>query len=587
MKKIIKDIKNNEKGAISTLVLFTILMFIVILMGSFLSITTMQKAQLKSDIRIQEIYGQEVDKVDEIYLEQEAMMHGDWNKEKKVNSPKLVTGMTPIKFTMPTETEMGETEVTEETDNDWYEYGTTYETRRWANAQTKDGSMWVWIPRYAYKINKDARTIDVVFLIGDTDKYYDQNGEIKTAQRQTTADQTIDTTINYTVHPAFTDESLIDFANGGWDEELTGIWVAKFEAGYASGNNDAEVVASNVNYTQTTSWVKGTERGKDEEGNTLADGLEQARNWLDGIYGSTQTSIKYPVFMPLTYSMNYINHNDSYNIAKALTDSGNIYGFSKSNTDSHLMKNSEWGAVSYLSQSIYGQNGTEITINNIYLNSGSNPRIETAGKSGVDSVYAITGCTSNTTNEKQKTTTISTINSVTANISNTDGIYVWNQMSGQNASTTGTIYGIYDISGGTREKTTSYIANGNENLKKYGTSVAYENNKLKTISTKYTTVYPYDSVNTDTSQNNFNINTKIYGDAVRETASSNAGTLNSDWNTSSWNSDYSNFPKNTEVFFVRGGSYFDTTSAGAFAFGCTHSTSDFSMGLRAVVVPTM
>ena len=90
MKKIIKDIKNNEKGAISTLVLFTILMFIVILMGSFLSITTMQKAQLKSDIRIQEIYGQEVDKVDEIYLEQEAMMHGDWNKEKKVNSPKLV-----------------------------------------------------------------------------------------------------------------------------------------------------------------------------------------------------------------------------------------------------------------------------------------------------------------------------------------------------------------------------------------------------------------------------------------------------------------------------------------------------------------
>ena len=57
MKKIIKDIKNNEKGAISTLVLFTILMFIVILMGSFLSIMTMQKAQLKSDIRIQEIYG--------------------------------------------------------------------------------------------------------------------------------------------------------------------------------------------------------------------------------------------------------------------------------------------------------------------------------------------------------------------------------------------------------------------------------------------------------------------------------------------------------------------------------------------------
>ena len=49
--------------------------------------------------------------------------------------------------------------------------------------------------------------------------------------------------------------------------------------------------------------------------------------------------------------MNYINHNDSFEIAKALTESGNIYGLSKTSTDSHLMKNSEWGMVAYLSKS--------------------------------------------------------------------------------------------------------------------------------------------------------------------------------------------------------------------------------------------
>ena len=33
-----------------------------------------------------------------------------------------------------------------------YNYGETESTRKWANAKTSDGSMWVWIPRYAYSI---------------------------------------------------------------------------------------------------------------------------------------------------------------------------------------------------------------------------------------------------------------------------------------------------------------------------------------------------------------------------------------------------------------------------------------------------
>ena len=532
--------------------------------------------------------------------------------EGYVNKPKLLEGMTPIKFTMPTETEMGATITTTETDKDWYKYGTTYETRRWANAQTQDGSMWVWIPRYAYKItyytDETKQTIstektaygdiDVVFLIGTTNNYYDENGAIKTAQRQTKVGETIDTTADYTVHPAFTNESSINYANGGWDSELTGIWVAKFEAGYASGNNNAEVKASNVNYTQTDAWVNAT------ESTTGANATLDARNWLDGIYGSTITSIKYPTFQGTTYAMNYININDAYNISRALTDNGNIYGLNNLNTDSHLMKNSEWGAVAYLSQSKYGQNGTEITTNNINLNSGGRQRTETAGKTRVDSVYAVTGCTSNTTNTTNNVVTISNLNSSTGNtgVTGSNGTaYKWNQKTGQNASTTGTIYGIYGMSGGTWEKTADFISNGNKNLLTYGKALLDETNVTYTnteetkavtantgVSTKYVTIYPYsepESSTTDTaSKNNFANNTKIYGDAVRETTNNTAGTSNTGWNTSSWNKDYSCFPALGSTFFTRGGDLWAGSVAGSLAFNRYDGGSNYGPSFRAVLV---
>ena len=517
-----------------------------------------------------------------------------FDRTKKVNVPVLVSGMTAIKFTMPTEETMGEVIKTSTTDVDWYNYGETYETRRWANAETQDGSMWVWIPRYAYKIDSTNQTIDVKFLIGQTDNYYKEDGSIGTAQRQTEVDQTIDTSLDYTVHPAFTDESKINFANGGWDSELTGIWVAKFEAGYASGNNNAPVVASNVNYTEIYSWVTNLEAGTS---NLDGGAIGFIRNWLDGIFGETTTAIKYPVFQGTTYSMNYITHNDIYNISKALTDSGNIYGFLNANADSHMIKNSEWGAITYLSQSKYGQNGTEIAINNANLNSGNRERTETAGKTGVDSVYAVTGCTSNTIDTGENITTISEINSISGNVPTLQkdglagGIYVWNQKTGQNASTTGTIYGIYDMSGGVSEKTTAYIANGNNNLKKYGESTAYENDILKTVSTKYTTVYPYSSPESDVldtaNQNNFKVNTKIYGDAIRETTSNDAGTANEGWNTSSWNGDNSYYMASINPFLHRGASYRHSVSAGIYSFSRAEGYDYYHLGFRAVVIPTI
>ena len=498
-----------------------------------------------------------------------------YNEQKGVNAPRLTAGMTPIKFTDPTDSAKGSIVETMSEDADWYEYGTEEGKKKWANAQTEDGSMWVWIPRFAYRVNEDTQTFDVVFLVGTTDTYYDENGEPQTAKRCTSEDEAVDTTTGFTVHPAFTDETAINYRNGGWDKEITGIWVAKFEAGYASGNNDAEVVASGVNYTHTSVWVPNVESGKTTENGGSS---ETPRNWLDKEYGGTTTAIKYPVFQPVTYTMNYINHNDAYNIAKALNANGNPYGFNGA-ADSHLMKNSEWGAVAYLSKSQYGIGSTDITVNNISLNNST------------ESVYAVTGCTSNSTTSGQRTTTIETIKGTTANTAS-GGVYTWDQKTGTTASSTGTIYGIYDLSGGVWERTTGYVANQNGNLSTHGRSIAYDGNNLRTISIKYTTVYPHnsetdkpgitdapnDSTNLNiASNNNYARNTLIYGDAIRET--STGGTSNT-----SWYGDASNFPGLNNPFSRRGGDYHNGSAAGLFCFSRTNGDSSYYNGFRAVVV---
>ena len=474
---------------------------------------------------------------------------GIW--DGKVNKPDLMSGMSAIKFTEPTDSTEGKDEkVSDSSKNDWYNYS----EKKWANAQTEDGSMWVWIPRYAYKINKSNQTFDVVFLVGTTDNYYDKDGKLQTAKRQTSETDIPDATKDYVVHPAFTNESNIGYVNGGWKKELTGIWVSKFEAGYAGGNNKAEQKDSNVNYSQSTSWVWSGEAG------TSSDSSQPARNFYE-VYGSKTTAIKYPTFQGLTYSMNYINHSDAFSISRALTDDNNIYKLSNKETDSHLIKNSEWGAVSYLGQSQYGLNGTNIRINNLTLNNS------------VKTIYAVTGYAAKTLQDGD------TKLEDARPVSSTEKLYKWTEKEGQTASCTGTIYGIYDMSGGAWERTAAIVNNGNENLNIYGKAIMNALNNGK--STEYVTVYPKGETSgqslDDASKSNYIANTKIYGDAIRETSTTGLG-------QTSWYSDYSYFVGAYVPFFVRGGLYWDASGAGLFYFTRADGHSTYGGGFRSVLV---
>ena len=197
---------------------------------------------------------------------------------------------------------------------------------------------------------------------------------------------------------------------------------------------------------------------------------------------------------------------------------------------SHMMKNSEWGAVAYLTESKYGRNTTAVTKN-------------------TDSGYYTGGAS-------------------------TAGAYKDNILQ----STTGNVYGIYDTVGGAFEYVASYIAN-NQNSYGYqfasnaGTSSSKND---KTESTKYATVYKYNSTS-DSRQNNYDLNlNKVFGDGTTETSTEGTG-------SSSWHSAYSYFVSASNPFFRRGGNY-DNGGAGSFYFDYDDGYSNNGYGFRPVCI---
>jgi len=357
------------------------------------------------------------------------------------NKPVLATGMTAKSWN-------GSSWVTvasPDTDTTWYNYDTT--NKQWANAQTADGSMWVWIPRYEYKIptphSSTAQTIDVNFL----------------SNLSTT------TTSGYIVHPGFTFGST----------ELTGIWVAKFEA---SGTISAVDSKPGVASLRTIN--------------------------VDGVFTACRNME---------------------------TTNGTRYGWGTSGTgiDTHLMKNIEWGAVAYLTQSLYGKN-SEVWINpnSSFLTGQAGTSVNSAGTA---TTYAYDNATY-----------------------------------GINASTTGNVTGVYDMCGGAYEYTAAYVNNGNANLTTNGFS-------LVNAASQYKDVYVSSG---DTDVGNYTANSSKVGDAMYETSSSYTG-------TTSWYSESSYIPYGANAFFHRGAVYSVSTNAGLFNFNYYSGIANLNFGFRPVL----
>ncbi|MCL2859523.1 MAG: hypothetical protein FWF46_02905 [Oscillospiraceae bacterium] len=378
--------------------------------------------------------------------------------------PKMASDMTPIKYDGTTEETAG---TYNNPDNNWYSYtaqtgSTDGQTSNWANAKTNaDGSYWVWIPRYAYRIvyfdGKDHANDYRENGYTETNKAWIQgystvygmvdasgnlvngtNPNIAPADRVQTAGYT-----DYIPHPAFLGSAYIDLGGGFGDAKgISGFWVAKFEASQEDNKPASKPGVS---------------------------------PWTNIAVGDCYT--------------NSLNYNPTNN--------------------SHLIKNSEWGATAYLTDSKYGRNGTEVTINDYYVGATNS---------------SITGGGTGTTYATTKTV----------------------------QSTTGNPTGIYDLNGGVYEYIAAFNKIGNPSyLSSYASSFASANGN----STKYATAYS----NLNTSYD-YSIAGDVshVGDGMREVAVSN---------NTGWFSDYSTFVYYGFPFTGRGGYYGGNSSAGIFAFG--------------------
>ena len=159
---------------------------------------------------------------------------------------------------------------------------------------------YVWIPRYKYKL------FNVSYSSGTSPSLIDVVFENKTAStgiaKCTTSEIGVETCQNkangnYYTHPAFT------FGN----QELTGIWVGKFE---------------------TT-------------GNDIT-----------------------PTIKPNEISLRNQNVSTQFITSQKFNSASYLTNIETNQADAHMMKNIEWGAVAYLKQSKYGLGITDIAMNN-------------------------------------------------------------------------------------------------------------------------------------------------------------------------------------------------------------------------------
>ncbi len=391
-------------------------------------------------------------KVDGQYVD---YAYGIYTDNSGANKPELVEGLTAVIYDDNSEqwkiADIGEK---------WYDY----DKKEWANAvilsETGKGkkigdtlkvpsspedindsdvlAMFVWIPRYEYKMPENVNK-------GNPD-LIDVNFIGESASVPTDG---------YVIHTGFTFGKNV----------LSGIWIGKFETSHT-------ILSSTTKY---------------DELKCMDENCEEADNLR---------------ILPNVQSLRYQKVSPYFYVTRAMSRVNNLFEINKNTTDSHMMKNSEWGAVAYLSHSQYGKDG-EVYINNCssYI---TGIGADNAGASG----------------------TVATCNSEENKYNGSKGV---------NASTTGNVYGIYDMSGGAFEYVMG-VFNQTKGASEF-------NDKLEGIDEKY-----YDNYTTTTATDE-----AYNGHALGE--------------TQGWYGDFSEFVFSGGPFFDRGGFYGNGTTSGVFRYG--------------------
>ena len=381
------------------------------------------------------------------------------------NEPVLASNMIPVYYDETNEVWKKANKDNTDRTNPWYSYNSTGEYKgRWANAVTvKEAN------RQTYLNAEPGTTIpmdDINTMWVWIPRF---NAVTPSNYNGGTADNpgAIDVTF------VKQNETAIDAFTFG-TKELSGFWYAKFE-------------------TSHTTLVSST------TDNNLGCTTETCSN-ANGI-----------IIKPNVVSLRRNNVSNFFYASRSMEQTGNSFGFVSNEVDTHMSKNNEWGAVAYLTQSIYGRCTSSTSCTEVGINNNSSYVTGYGAPSGSDS-------------------------SVTNGAYNTD--------LGKDGSTTGNIYGIYDMSGGAYE----YVMG------------VYN----KTISSSGFSSLP------DTKYYNNYTGSSYTGHALTE--------------TKGWYSGGADFVSSYYPWFIRGGNFGSVTNAGVFFFSIDDGGIAYgSSGLRLVI----
>ena len=199
------------------------------------------------------------------------------------------------------------------------------------------------------------------------------------------------------------------------------VWIPRFNAvtpsNYNGGTKDnpgaIDVSFVKQNETAIDAFTFGNKElsgfwyGKFEVGGTLASSCTNETCNVSNI-----------VVKPNMTSLRSQKVSSYFFASRSMEQPNNSFGFINSEVDTHMSKNNEWGAVAYLTHSIYGRCTDSTTCTEVGINNNG---------SYITGYGAPAGSKYNDTNGAYNTTL------------------------GKDASTTKNIYGIYDMSGGAYE----------------------------------------------------------------------------------------------------------------------------------------
>ena len=367
--------------------------------------------------------------------------------ESGANKPVLASNMIPVYYD-ETNSVWKKADVSNtDTTNPWYSYNSTGEYKgRWANAVTVTSTNRTTYLNAAPETTIPMDDITTMWVwIPRFNVVTPSNYNGGTAAKPNAIDVTF-VKENETAIDAFT------FGN----KELSGFWYGKFEVGHTT-------LASSTTF------------------DNLSCTTETCSN-ANGI-----------IIKPNVTSLRYNNVSNFFFASRSMEQTGNNFGFVNTEVDTHMSKNNEWGAVAYLTQSIYGRCTNSTTCTEVGINNNS---------SFITGYGAPAGSSDSATNGTYDTAL------------------------GKDASTTGTIYGIYDMSGGAFE----YV------MGVYNKTIA-DSGFSSLPDSKY--------------YNNYT-SSAYTGHALTETYK--------------WYNDYASFVNSDKPWFKRGSVYYNSSSAGVFNF---------------------